>query len=673
MRLVGIALRGAESPIPNAYVPIGGRTGLLGPNDVGKSRLLQRLARVIKEIRGSMSMPPLPYPEDTEVTPHQGPMMLFEADAEELKPLPEEPEAPGPGADDLAQIAHTFWMRDHAPPPDPAMGWGDRLSDSERRALESCLGRTRLVAMWQEWSEDERIDRQARAILTAQLDAEAAQALARLDKDSHYWRYELDHDRDLAILVFQSNPAGKLESLMPMVHELPVPPSELAMAVRVVVDRAFQLENEAFVTEPTDWESEGPSWLTISGHTAAVHQTVEKTLGVVSSEASRRLPDFVSSQYRVKLEAKAPSYSTDPSRVDVLLEPVAGGDAFPRTDLADGYALWVDLAILEACSHIRQVIAHSKEYGLMSHEIVEARPRSLYILDEPERHLHPGVQRNAANWLRSKAIPGDAAIVMATHTPLFMPGGHDDRLLFCVDQDTAPYELSASDDLAPSSLPGKALGLDHGQLLAFAKLILWVEGETDLAVLRELYGEDLDTHGIMILPLGGFYGIEKRLTTTGVLLANFASIPFAVWLDNVPRTVLTAMQQDPENAKAIAKKKEASQEAQAMGKLITLADQRGIVVHPLPHPESDVLFLIPEEIVRSKVGEYPGHEEAKRIKAKGKDVVERCDWSKRLLGSEKDPETFARLAERVREQRTEIESLKSMIAECRKLADQSSV
>ena len=45
--------------------------------------------------------------------------------------------------------------------------------------------------------------------------------------------------------------------------------------------------------------------------------------------------------------------------------------------------------------------------------------RTLYVFDEPERHLHPTAQDEAAQWVAALA-EDDTAVVVATHSLSFL-------------------------------------------------------------------------------------------------------------------------------------------------------------------------------------------------------------------------------------------------------------
>ena len=221
---------------------------------------------------------------------------------------------------------------------------------------------------------------------------------------------------------------------------------------------------------------------------------------------------------------------------------------FPVERCADGHRLWLQLALLDALEHVRlitraiwecaselfeierdrQSIAHDDETGINDwesqqsdldrrlqsllgdfvnsdyrdgwprgelREILERprkddwsrggpRDRRFFLVDEPERHLHPRLQRSAAGWLATTTSERQAPCLLATHSAPFLGLAADaaNYVLVTRDGDTAslqpvdPGELQQLDEIA------KVMGFDRGELLTLVNLWLVVEGETDKAV-----------------------------------------------------------------------------------------------------------------------------------------------------------------------------------------------
>jgi hypothetical protein len=120
------------------------------------------------------------------------------------------------------------------------------------------------------------------------------------------------------------------------------------------------------------------------------------------------------------------------------------------------------------------------------------RPR-LYVIDEPEQHLHPRLQRDAASWLADFVRQRPSQAVIATHAVPFFNLGSESRLVYLrrasggttVPQTMTPEALRRISDEA------RELGLTRGELLAITSVLLFVEGRADQRVLEALFGREL--------------------------------------------------------------------------------------------------------------------------------------------------------------------------------------
>lgn len=130
---------------------------------------------------------------------------------------------------------------------------------------------------------------------------------------------------------------------------------------------------------------------------------------------------------------------------------------------------------------------------------------TVYFIDEPERHLHPRIQREAAAWLARPDRQTGSQIVTATHSPAFLRAGRDAPLVYIRRQADARAHLDAMDVARLNAMTEQAmdLGFDRGELLATVAVILFVEGRADKAVLDALVGPELRAHGTAIVPMHG--------------------------------------------------------------------------------------------------------------------------------------------------------------------------
>jgi hypothetical protein len=112
--------------------------------------------------------------------------------------------------------------------------------------------------------------------------------------------------------------------------------------------------------------------------------------------------------------------------------------------------------------------------------------------------------------MRVMAAESAVQFLYASYTPpmLGVPG---DVSLVHVRRTRRGIELRSLDPRALGATDAeiKELGLDRGELLAFYRAVLFVEGETDKAVLEELYADRLRDIGLLVQPFRGANKVEK--------------------------------------------------------------------------------------------------------------------------------------------------------------------
>jgi hypothetical protein len=319
----------------------------------------------------------------------------------------------------------------------------------------------------------------------------------------------------------------------------------------------------------------------------------------ISAAANEALPPFVTERYRLRIRFHRPPdwFSLGPltlelSSVDDQI------DSFSIEKTAEGFRLWVQLAILDALEEAVRVesflwdlandwctaaqdASHLHERGdteaAAEHEAadlawrqfeevvtallnldssVTALPKTLedflrygteadwttnkrrvgrlFAVDEPERHLQPRLQRRAAQWLAGTSQARRAPLLMATHSPPFL------SLPAAIAQYVLVDRLDKSTTLTPFE-PSDLSQLDEvAQALTFDR------------------GELLSTVGVWLIVEGptdvvvlrrlfakelhqaGIGVIPMRGTARwqGILEADalwrYTRVPIAVMFDNVP-------------------------------------------------------------------------------------------------------------------------------------------
>ncbi|UTI66145.1 AAA family ATPase [Paraconexibacter antarcticus] len=248
-------------------------------------------------------------------------------------------------------------------------------------------------------------------------------------------------------------------------------------------DDEFDAQEEAGRAAPRAWLNERDGWVGLSDEAIAAAD-------FVSRAATRLLPSFLADRYRIEVVIADVDewFAADPLRVMMRPpSPVGLIEDFPIEDVADGYRVWVQLALLNALEDASRVtrllgevagdvydqhIEASHAYqegrgedgdaaneaardserrfdavvnelkaleastgdgwvsGDLEHALQDvpgddwtrrgSRDRRLLVVDEPERHLQPRLQREAAKWLGELAARRHAPLLVATHSSAFL-------------------------------------------------------------------------------------------------------------------------------------------------------------------------------------------------------------------------------------------------------------
>lgn len=368
-----------------------------------------------------------------------------------------------------------------------------------------------------------------------------------------------------------------------------------------------------------------------------------------------RLPPFLRGEYEPRLSA---------DRGDVTF--VRGsGQSLSVEDMASGYRLWCELAVRSGSTVARQAIAqikrirgnegslpdvpelhmlqlraggelpvteehlhvlaaHASELAAQwtletsrsyagAHKFEDLTlalahglpPRPLFVVDEPEQHLHPRLERQAAEWLTSAGQTLGADVLAATHSPAFLSLGAPAGITMVLREAgaTALIPLDA-DTLEKADLVSSELGLNRGEIAAYFRLFLFVEGEVDRLVLDTLYGDRLRAARVAVLRLHGSSGAGAVVDSE--MLLRFFDQPIALLLDNLDASRLRGADA-AELDKIIARGPSDEMKQAARVRKNALFAEVGVEVLGIPGP--DIIFELDEDELRARQElNYPGHD-----------------------------------------------------------------
>lgn len=170
--------------------------------------------------------------------------------------------------------------------------------------------------------------------------------------------------------------------------------------------------------------------------------------------------------------------------------------------------------------------------------VVAARQGSAILIEEPENTLHPGAQRELADWLRKEAVENDKQILISTHSTIFASTEkHCSTYLVRLDkkEGTKVTNLKAADH----PLVKQELGIRNVDLYGYNGVVLW-EGDSEaqampvvLDVLAEKAGTSVHALGLTSRNLYGhtnmrLQGVRQFLG----LLDDLDVVPYVVLDDD---------------------------------------------------------------------------------------------------------------------------------------------
>ena len=260
-----------------------------------------------------------------------------------------------------------------------------------------------------------------------------------------------------------------------------------------------------------------------------------------------------------------------------------GARLVPVGDLGDGIKRWVAISVLAAARRIRS----PDLFGL-------------YLIDEPEAHLHPNAIRSLTRWLVERNREG-IGVVVATHALelLDLPTELAEFLLVTRQGEESRF-TSVTGSLIPAlEEQSAAAGIGRGDALRLARGVLIVEGIHDDLVIRHFYGAELDRARVLMLPLEGVNEAKALL-----------ELRYLAMLD---RPLVALFDSIRANFREKPREEWAKEE--------TVASELGIPVcsHGLP----DIICALPEDAVRKIV---PGFTDWSSVVAAYKGTVAKSNF-----------------------------------------------
>lgn len=339
-------------------------------------------------------------------------------------------------------------------------------------------------------------------------------------------------------------------------------------------------------------------WLEREGEADVIRASAREGCAELSAEATRIAPPFVRGRYEIVIRPLLGSERADFSgrKVQIALRERAGERMLDLSVAGSGTRTWAQYSIREAMRTLARARAPSGE----------EQPRmTIYVVDEPERHLHPTAQEEVAQWIADRVGDGAGAII-ATHAPPFLDLPYEGTEYYCVARDgegTTTRATRVTEDLLGAIAESAAeMGLSPVHAVQLTRAWLVVEGDHDVRVLRHFYGRELNRARVAILPLRG---VKEALALLQLGHLSTIGKPLYVIFDSVRAEWVTGG--TPPTGLPSREEKEVDQ-------LRRLWTDENVDLRVEPFSAPDIICALPPDAVeraladafRGRAGTFPG-------------------------------------------------------------------
>jgi putative ATP-dependent endonuclease of the OLD family len=167
---------------------------------------------------------------------------------------------------------------------------------------------------------------------------------------------------------------------------------------------------------------------------------------------------------------------------------------------------------------------------------IELKSPDVVLIEEPEVHLHPGLERSLHSYLVSKKI--ESQIFVSTHSTNFIDVS-DVQSVFVITRDENKIskieQISSKEDLL--MIPDE-IGLKPSTILMFDRLV-FVEGPSDEAIIISIankMGIDLLQQGTAFVKMGGASALPHYAAEATLELLSRRQIPMLFVIDRDEQT-----------------------------------------------------------------------------------------------------------------------------------------
>jgi AAA domain, putative AbiEii toxin, Type IV TA system len=409
-----------------------------------------------------------------------------------------------------------------------------------------------------------------------------------------------------------------------------------------------------------------------------VRHSILAVAAVIEQEANRVAPSFIQDQGLIGVEVLPMSvWGLEDHRVRVTFTGRDGERRDVRV-VGAGTARWAAAAVQLACRRLekgRRVV--TDQAGIVvgdleaTRELVQAartEPLSqstvrleplnapgVYVVDEPEAHLHPLAIASIRAWLEGLARAAGTTVLAATHSPILLntSSGHATRVLVLPRDggtELHPVASTMDDRLAAAA---NELGITRGDLLLMTRLGVFVEGPHDVIILSEWFGDELRGSGIRVFPAHGADNFGEITTTkpglVGSEIIGALGIRMAVISDKRP-----------------------TRGERTTNRVVREGNQQGYSITAFDLSEEDILFYLDEQVCREFAPHFPGWQDARnaahRAERRNRDARKWKKWISESYGLDLSRDGVRQIAAECRRENHIAPELRDMVQQLTALA-----
>lgn len=385
----------------------------------------------------------------------------------------------------------------------------------------------------------------------------------------------------------------------------------------------------------------------------------EKTCGYylreIEEEANRWLDGLLGDAIRVSISCRD---QFEDGFVSIVVKDFGGTQEFPYANSSSGARRWVDIAVsmaIDKFSDLDPIIAREDVkvfsdtvddetgvgFGLSVFDLLssgdlealeaemtineavrfrrhqELTRKPLAIIDEPELHMHHGLQKRLSKSLET--LSGGMKLIMASHSVEFLNMDPKQIRFMNLKSTKGKAELVAIEGRNLRSLReiARDLGATSGQLFQMTSALLFVEGYQDERLIRKLCASRIAREGIWPISMDGILA-QNSLKSVIRLIAAHMDIPVGIMYDNV-REELSHDLNDPHKSGDLMKLNEAglrrryqglTGEERALVRAFRDLDKHGIRPISLGVPVRDITVYLSDKHLRAAANmpNFPGLE-----------------------------------------------------------------